>query len=138
MNKAIFVILVLFVTISRAEAGWTGQASYYRETRHNGLTAAHRTLPVGTHLLVTNLANGRAVVVVVVGRGPFIASRIIDVSTGAADVLGFRAAGIAPVRIEVVEEVKPLAPAPINGGVVQPLGPLGPLGLILRGLVPRN
>jgi rare lipoprotein A len=138
LNKAVFGILVLFMTGSRAEAAWTGQASYYRETRHSGLTAAHRTLPVGTHLLVTNLANGRAVVVVVVGRGPFIASRILDVSTGAADALGFRTAGIARVRIEVVEEVKPFASAPVNGAAVQPLGPLGPLGLILRSAVPRN
>jgi rare lipoprotein A len=138
LNKAIFGIVALFVTASQVRAAWTGQASYYRETRHGALTAAHRTLPVGTHLLVTNLANGRAVIVVVVGRGPFIRSRILDVSTDAADALGFRSAGIAQVKIEVVEEAAPLAPAPINGGGVAPLEPLAPFALFLRSFIPRN
>jgi len=102
LSKAILGFLVVFVTVSAARADWVGQASYYRNPRHGGLIAAHRTLPFGTRLLVTNLGNGRSVTVVVVDRGPFIRNRIIDVSTGAADALGFRSAGLAVVRIGVL------------------------------------
>ena len=66
------------------------------------LTAAHRTLPFGTRIRVTNLANGRHVVLTVVDRGPFRAGRILDVSPRAARELGFYRAGLARVRIEVV------------------------------------
>jgi rare lipoprotein A len=70
--------------------------------RGRGPIGSARTLPFGTRLLVTNLGNGRSVTVVVVDRGPFIRNRIIDVSTGAADALGFRSAGLAVVRIGVL------------------------------------
>jgi rare lipoprotein A len=66
------------------------------------MTAAHRTLPFGTNLRVTNLHNGRAVNVRVNDRGPFVRGRIIDVSASAADALGFRRAGVASVRVELV------------------------------------
>ena len=101
MSKAILGILIVFVTILPAGADWIGKASYYRDPRHEGLIAAHRTLPFGTRLRVTNLRNGRSVTVVVVDRGPFIRDRIIDVSTRAADALGFRGAGLAMVKIGV-------------------------------------
>lgn len=104
MNKAIFIISAIFLMISDAKAGWIGQASYYRHPKYSGLIAAHRTLPMGTHLLVTNLGNGRSVTVVVVDRGPFIRSRIIDVSTSAAEALGFRSAGVAKVKVDLVEK----------------------------------
>jgi rare lipoprotein A len=58
---------------------------------------------MGTHVRVTNLNNGRAATVVIVDRGPFIRNRIIDVSTRAADLLGFRQAGVARVRLDVVD-----------------------------------
>ena len=64
------------------------------------MVAAHRTLPFGTHVRVTNLDNGRSAVVTIVDRGPFVRGRIIDVSTNAADALGFRRAGVARVVIE--------------------------------------
>lgn len=64
------------------------------------MTAAHRSLPCGTKVHVTNVRNGRSVVVRITDRGPFIRGRIIDVTTGAAGRLGFR--GLAPVRIKVV------------------------------------
>ncbi len=64
------------------------------------MTAAHRTLPFGTPLRVTNLTNGATVLVHVNDRGPFIRGRIIDVSASAAEALGFRRAGVANVRIE--------------------------------------
>lgn len=66
------------------------------------MTAAHRTLPFGSKLLITNLGNNRSAVVTVNDRGPFIRSRIVDVSEGAANALGFRHAGVARVRVEVV------------------------------------
>jgi len=66
------------------------------------MTCAHRSLPFGTHVRVTNLSNRRSVVLVVNDRGPYISGRIVDVSTGAADALGFRRAGVAKVMMETV------------------------------------
>lgn len=66
------------------------------------LTAASRTLPLGTRVLVTNLANGRSVVVTITDRGPFRRGRGIDVSLAAAMRLGMMESGLARVRIEVV------------------------------------
>lgn len=65
-------------------------------------TAAHRTLPFGTRVRVTNLANDRSTVVRITDRGPFIAGRIIDVSLAAGKDLDFIGRGIAPCRIEVL------------------------------------
>ncbi len=79
---------------------WTGQASYYRAPHE--MTCAHRSLPFGTRLRVTNLRNNRTAVLTVADRGPFIRGRIVDVSVGAANVLGFRSAGVVPVKIETV------------------------------------
>jgi rare lipoprotein A len=67
-----------------------------------GLTAAHRSLPFGTRVRVTNVRNGRSVVVRINDRGPFIRGRIIDLSAGAARILGMMGSGLAPVRIEVL------------------------------------
>jgi peptidoglycan lytic transglycosylase len=91
--------------------GSHGVASYYWQgtrtasgARYNpdGLTAAHRTLPFGTKVRVTNKRNGRSVVVTINDRGPFIRGRIIDLSRGAAGVIGMRSAGLAPVSVEVL------------------------------------
>jgi len=95
----------------------TGVASYYGG-EHTGartasgerfdpksMTAAHRTLPFGTRVRVTNLANGRSVVVRVNDRGPFRKSRIVDVSRAAAAELRMIASGTAKVRLEVIGEV---------------------------------
>jgi len=72
----------------------------------NGLTAAHRSLPLGTKLKVTNLRNNRSLVVRVNDRGPFIQSRFLDLSMAAAKKLGFFGAGVAKVRAEVVSYPK--------------------------------
>jgi rare lipoprotein A len=64
------------------------------------MACAHRSLPFGTRVRVTNLSNNRSAVLVVNDRGPFFKGRIIDVSTGAADVLGFRRTGLARVTVE--------------------------------------
>ena len=92
-----------------------GRASYYgnefegRRTasgdRYDGdaLTAAHRTLPFGTRVRVTNLDNGRSVEVVINDRGPHRKGRVIDLSHRAAEELGMVRAGTARVAVEVVE-----------------------------------
>ena len=103
MKSVLVASLLLFAAVLAADAQSVGLASFYRITRGDGLVAAHRTLPFGAHVRVTNLANGRTVTLVVVDRGPFIRYRIIDVSTKAADVLGFRNAGLAKVKVEVVD-----------------------------------
>jgi rare lipoprotein A len=66
------------------------------------LTAAHRTLPLGTHVQVTNLKNGRSVVVKINDRGPYVRHRLIDVSAAAARALGFTHRGVTPVKVRVV------------------------------------
>jgi rare lipoprotein A len=69
----------------------------------NGLNAAHKTLPLPTHVKVTNLENGRSIILRVNDRGPFVEGRIIDLSAGAAKKLGFYGKGTARVLVETVE-----------------------------------
>ena len=89
-----------------------GVASFYTEGTQtangerfdtNKLTAAHRTLPFGTRLRVTNVATGRSVTVRVNDRGPFIPGRVVDVSHSAAETLGIVGRGIAKVKLDVVQ-----------------------------------
>lgn len=68
----------------------------------DALTAAHRTLPLGTTVRVTNLLNGRSVLVAIMDRGPMIATRLIDLSREAAVELGFIERGLTRVKIEIV------------------------------------
>ena len=88
-----------------------GLASFYWQPQRvasggwfnpNALTAAHRSLPFGTRVRVTNLRNGRSVVVRINDRGPYIRGRIIDLSKRAAGVVGMRSAGVVPVRVDVL------------------------------------
>jgi rare lipoprotein A len=99
-------ISVAFLSSPVQAQTWSGAASYYSgkgRTASGGhvgaLTAAHRTLPFGAQVRVTNLNNGRSAVVTINDRGPFVRGRIIDVSSGAADVLGMRHSGVARVRV---------------------------------------
>jgi rare lipoprotein A len=99
---------------SGADAGAlpeTGRASWYdldaktasgEDMDGDGLTAAHPTLPLGSHVRVENLDNGRTIVVRINDRGPFAKDRIIDVSKAAAAKLGMIAAGVANVRVSPV------------------------------------
>jgi rare lipoprotein A len=99
-------------TLEAAAFSQTGMGSYYGPKFHgkktasgerfnqNGMTAAHRTLAFGSRLRVTNIANGKSVVVRVNDRGPFIRGRIVDVSTLAARQLGIVGRGVARVRIQ--------------------------------------
>ncbi|MBV6624447.1 MAG: septal ring lytic transglycosylase RlpA family protein [Rivularia sp. (in: Bacteria)] len=75
-------------------------ASYYGS--NTKLTAAHKTLPFGTRVKVTNKRNGRSVIVRINDRGPFIRCRVIDVSRKAARQLGMISSGIAPVTLQVL------------------------------------
>jgi rare lipoprotein A len=100
MRNVILSCAILFGFTSAASAAEQGLASYFQYSRSSGLTAAHRSLPLGAQVRVINLDNDRSAVVKIVGRGPFIRGRVIDVSTEAAVALGFRQAGVAHVRIE--------------------------------------
>lgn len=117
MNKFLFVAgalgacALVLVATAPANASETGQASWYKSGfktangeyfKPNGLTAAHRTLPFGTKVRVKNLRNGKSVVVRINDRGPFIRSRIIDVSKGAAKKIGLIRAGVTRVSIKVI------------------------------------
>src|ERR1700731_1176225 len=77
-----------------------GLAASGEITGPTGLTAAHRTLPFGTRVLVTNVRNGKAVIVRIVDRGPFNRGRIIDVSRAAARELEMIESGTARVSVE--------------------------------------
>jgi rare lipoprotein A len=91
------------------QASWYGEEFARRRTASGEtfdpqkITGAHRTLPLGTKVRVTNLHNGRSVLVTINDRGPYFRRRAIDLSYGAARVLGMVHRGIAKVRIELVE-----------------------------------
>jgi rare lipoprotein A len=90
-------------------ASWYGEYFDGRQTASGedfdmyDMTAAHPTLPLGSYVKVTNLHNGRAVVVKVNDRGPIVQGRIIDLSYGAAQVLEFEDHGLQKVRLDVVK-----------------------------------
>ena len=89
-------------------ASWYGPGFYGRQTasgerlRKGTFTAAHRTLPFGTRVRVTNLDNGRSVVVRINDRGPFRDHRVIDLAHGAASELRMMRTGEIPVRLEIL------------------------------------
>lgn len=100
--------LGLFAAPVHAATGW---ASYYKSGRLTangehfkpmGMTCAHRKLAFGTKLKVTNLRNGRTVIVRVNDRGPFIRGRILDLSLGAARVIGLNAAGVGKISFTII------------------------------------
>ncbi|MFL5745807.1 MAG: septal ring lytic transglycosylase RlpA family protein [Niastella sp.] len=110
-------VLLLFSSCAR-KITETGRGSYYADKfegrptasgekfNQGKMTAAHRTLPFGTKVKVTNVANGRSVTVTVNDRGPFAAGRIIDVSKKAANKLGMVDAGVANVKISYKRKKK--------------------------------
>jgi rare lipoprotein A (peptidoglycan hydrolase) len=91
-------------------ASWYGPKFHGKKTAsgeiydQNKLTAAHKTVPLGSKARVTNLDNGNTVEVEINDRGPFIEGRIIDLSRAAARALGFVESGTAPVRVELIAE----------------------------------
>lgn len=105
----------------------TGTASWYGKDFHakytangeiydmNTLTAAHRTLPLPSIVRVTNLENGRSLVLRVNDRGPFAKNRIIDVSKRASQLLGFQTQGTAKVKVEIMAEESKALKAALTG-----------------------
>lgn len=115
--KKVWSILFGFLVLSfsiKAQTQ-TGKASFYADKfegrttasgekyKHNKLTAAHKTLPFGTKIKVTNLTNNKSVEVVVNDRGPYVDGRVVDLSKSAAEALDFINLGLADVRVEVVD-----------------------------------
>ena len=99
-------------TASGTQIASQGVASFYTEGTQTAsgekfdtheLTAAHPTLPFGTRLRVTNVGTGKSVTVRINDRGPYIRGRIVDVSYSAAETLGMVGAGVANVRLDVVQ-----------------------------------
>jgi rare lipoprotein A len=82
------------------DGGYTASGQKYR---HSKLTAAHKSLPFGTKVRVTNLANNQTVDVVINDRGPYVENRIIDLSKAAAERLGFINQGLTDVKLEVID-----------------------------------
>jgi rare lipoprotein A len=108
-------------------ASWYGEYFQGRTTASgepydmNDLTAAHPWLPLGTHVRVTNLRNGRAVILRVNDRGPVVDGRIIDVSYGAAQILGMSGTGVQRVRLDIAPEHRSAAAqAAIQRGRISP------------------
>ena len=112
---ALCLLLVSWLAWGGLPAPQEGMPSYYADSLQgnrtasgakydkNALTAAHQTLRFGTRVRVTNVANGQAVEVTINDRGPHTKRRIIDLSRAAASKLGILDAGVAKVRVEVLE-----------------------------------
>jgi len=108
-------ILVLYNAFTLSAQVQTGKASFYADKfegrptasgekyKHNKLTAAHRSLPFGTKVRVTNIANNESVEVIINDRGPFVEDRVIDLSKSAAVKLDFINQGLADVKVEVID-----------------------------------
>lgn len=108
----------------KARKSQVGSASYYANRFHgrktasgrpyhkDAMTAAHRTLPLGTWVRVTNTRNNQSVVVQITDRGPYYGGRIIDLSRAAATELGMIRSGTARVHVDVVQEPEKFKPSP--------------------------
>ncbi|HEY9008162.1 MAG TPA: septal ring lytic transglycosylase RlpA family protein [Ohtaekwangia sp.] len=115
MRRIFFTLFFYFLLIASFAQVQTGKASFYADKfdgvttasgekyRHNKLTGAHKTLPFGTKVRVTNLANNKSVEVTINDRGPWVEGRIIDLSRKAAEELGFTNKGVADVKLEIVD-----------------------------------
>jgi rare lipoprotein A (peptidoglycan hydrolase) len=96
--------------VIRGQASWYGPGFHGKKTAsgeifdQSKLTAAHKTLPLGTKAKVTNLENGNSVEVEINDRGPYVGQRVIDLSRAAANALGFVESGLTLVRIETLPE----------------------------------
>jgi len=113
--KKIFVVVFLLMSAACYSQTQTGKASFYADKfdggptasgekyKHSKKTGAHKTLPFGTKVRVTNLENNKTVDVVINDRGPYVDGRIIDLSKSAAEELGFINKGVADVKLEVID-----------------------------------
>lgn len=99
-----------YVVMQTGEASWYSThcnggnrtASGVRLNNHDS-TAAHKTLPFGTKVKVTNIKNGKSEIVKITDRGPYTKGRVIDVTIGVAERLGFKSRGVTNVKIEVLK-----------------------------------
>jgi rare lipoprotein A len=113
----------------RGIASWYGKKFHGRKTSNGevynmyAMTAAHKTLPIPCYLQVTNLANGKQVIVRVNDRGPFHDNRIIDLSYAAASKLGIAAAGTGMVELRAIEPGEPAGPPTRMAGTASPPPP---------------
>jgi rare lipoprotein A len=114
IKTLILFILTSWSVLAMAQVQ-SGKASFYADKfegkptasgekyKHSKLTAAHKTLPFGTKIKVTNVANSKTVEVIVNDRGPYVDGRVVDLSKSAAELLGFVNQGIADVTVEVLD-----------------------------------
>ncbi len=100
-------LMLAFVSVANAQNGIAsvygakgGRTANGERVSPRALTAAHKTLPFGTRVRVTNRRNGRSVIVRINDRGPFVRGRVIDLTPAAAHALGF--SGLAPVALQIV------------------------------------
>lgn len=115
MKKCFLTLVIFYSAVSLCAQVQKGKASFYADKfegaptasgdkyRHGKLTAAHKSLPFGTRVRVTNSANGKSVEVIINDRGPWVENRIIDLSRSAAEKLGFINQGLADVEVEVLD-----------------------------------
>jgi rare lipoprotein A len=101
-------------SIQHGEASWYSIRTNFgtktasgKPLSNNAATAAHKTLPMGTKVRMTNQRNGKSEVVTITDRGPYVRGRIIDLTIGCAERLGFRQRGVAPVKVEVLGHTNP-------------------------------
>lgn len=137
---ALFALCNIFTLTIQAQSD--GKASYYSNGLHgrrmsngerydrNAFTCAHRTLPFGTRLKITNPRNGKSVIVRVTDRGPFVRGRVVDLSYAAARELGTLASGVAYVKVELVrKETEIPYPSESNGAIEMPEVEYGTAGI---------
>jgi len=112
------LLMVGCVSAERVTRTYHGEASWYSKATNSprgtgvtasgiplqdsGYTAAHKKLPFGTKVRVTNLLNGECEILTITDRGPYVSGRIIDVTAGSAQRLGFYERGVAPCKVEVL------------------------------------
>lgn len=110
----LLVFMTQAISVQATEHRLQGVASYYSDYHHgkltaNGerfnmydLTAAHRTLPLGSKVKVTHLKSGKSIIVKINDRGPYVKGRVIDLSKAAAERLGMLSSGLGQVKIDVI------------------------------------
>ena len=115
MRNFFLTTLISLLSLTSYGQIQTGKASFYADKfegrptasgekyKHSRMTAAHKTLPFGTKVKVTNVSNNESVEVVINDRGPYVDGRVIDLSKSAAEKLGFINLGITEVKIEVID-----------------------------------
>ena len=109
IEKVLPIYKLPLASVQYGDASWYGPGFYGNSTangevyRPGTMTAAHKHLPFGTRVRVTNLNNGRSAVLRINDRGPYSGGRIIDLSETAAGILGVKHSGVAPVKVQVLD-----------------------------------